>query len=228
MSIEIQSSFGDTDQRIVLGVSQYAQKLSIGSTWNKLRIGARFAFDDLGGNAAAMDFYFGLMSNPNASLDNGPLGNETSNYIGWRSQTDFVRVAGPPATYSMTTSTKAATKVGSTITPIGGNIVSRVSATPASLRLGILAEITKGTPWTIAIASHPATTIADISLAGLIGALENASFTTGATSINLAGSVAVNATVDEVTNGYIDSICVGWSRSDFKVYFSEVLFAVHA
>lgn len=231
------------EKRLVLSNSQWAAKLdSRFDGWTKLRIGMRFAFSDSGVAVPAdARFFFGLLSNPSSGMANGPLGNSTSHYLGYRSSrtATWPRFTTPIVYYSSGTGSPQndlVKRVGSTdtVTPITNFGMRQVSAAEDSIRLAFVLEITKGSPNftvnSIPVISTPGLATADLALTEFKEAMNAPTMTgcetilegyTGLSLSQISAAIAVN----EGTNGNLNAVCLGWNLINPLPNISEVLAA---
>ena len=229
MSVEIESvTIGaETERRLVLTNAQWAATMNLGTDWNTLRVGARMALDDTGGNITGTPrLYLGLTSSPTSGLTNGPLsGASTKHFIGLITQgTQFTR-SGSPLSYNVS-SDLCGTKVGNTITG-GGAAGLKLSAVPDTARIGTIVQIEKGSPNFTVRVSFFGGTVADHTLVTMLSAMDVEDFTAAA---GVLGQSAVSGTlaVDEATNGFFNALCVAWNRSASTLHVSEMFFSKFA
>lgn len=229
MSVQIESvSFADESKRLVLGNAQWAATLAIGTSWTRLRIGARIMIDDLGSNITGTPrLYLGVASDPSATFANGPLsGTGTKHFLGFiSSASTWTRNAGPPVYYSLAAAQVVGKKVGSTITMGTGNATQRYVA-DSTRRWIYFVEIDKtgGSPYTVYTTLTNATTPADQDEDTMINAMEVDAFASAATLI-ADGSLNATVAVDEVTDGDLNAICCAWDRNAVDMHASEMFFA---
>jgi len=239
MSVSIEKITIDEEEgRFVLAKAQAAAVLDIGTSWQRLRIGARIKCDDGGANITGTPrLLMGVLSNPSADLANGPLsGAATSHYLGIRTATaTWTRVAGPPTRYTLSTNLFGLKKVGAAETTFTPTSASTGVPSDASIRVPWFIEILKGTPWKVDLCVPGTAALAtDITLDQLRTAMEIDTLTNvrlymatiaSGTYGNSTGTSASEITVDEGADGSLNALCVGWDRETVPVRFSEVLFA---
>lgn len=225
---------GTPDRRLVLSNSQVARVLSIGTSWNVLRIGLRLAFDDLGVTPQSVPRLFvGVLANPSAGLANGPLNAATSHFVGLiTAYVAWTRVAGPPVAYTYGTFGGYGKKVGATITAVGGTSNTMYfSGTPATRRPGLIVQITKGSPnFTVELVMNSSTLVHDVPLAGnLVTAIEAGTLAQADTALEAASGGAYNSAlsgavaVNEAVDGFLNAVCVAWNTVDPVCRISEIL-----
>lgn len=223
------------DKKLVLSNSQWAAKLSIGTSWNEIRIGLRYAMTD---GAALLPgpprLYLGMLSSPASGLTNGPLGSSCSHWVGTVSNVGvaFARTTAPVKYEYLPFIAK---KVGSTLTTGASYFSHFISADPGTVRSAVIVRILKGSPnFTVGFCGADlAAGVVDCSLSALKTAMVVATFTDSDESLETSlglGATAFSSSnttlaVDESTNGSLDSICVAWDRFSNSIEFSEILFA---
>lgn len=228
---------GIEDRRLNLSNSQAARVITIGTSWTRLRVGIRFAFDDYGANILTTPrLYLGAISSPSVGMANGPLTNATSHFVGLITATaTWARNAPSPVWYNLATGSMYAKKINSTISTVAGTNVSvGVSGQPNLRRNIILVDILKGSPnftITICMPSGVAITGDVTQSAHLAEAMSKSALTDAATYIASieTGSYVGNATgalaVDEGANGFLNAVCVAWDRSSPSLNISDLMWA---
>jgi hypothetical protein len=222
------------DRRLELGNAQAARVIDIGTSWTRLRVGCRIAFDDSGANITGTPrLYLGVMASPSVGMANGPLGATTSHFVGLIfGNATLTRNAGPPAYYSGITGATniMGKKVGAAISFAAANVTMNLSAAPATNRCVMIAEITKGAPnFTLQALSNSATAVNDITLARFLSAMEIDTMAGveayldqfAAHGLVAPGSLAVSEGVD----GFLNAVCVAWDRSTPLVHISDMMYA---
>jgi hypothetical protein len=238
---------GQNDKRIILSNAGIARKLDIGNDWNRLRIGLRLAFVDVGDNiGAGHELWIGTMSNPDTGLTNGPLGINCSHFVGFRSRdtNDWsLHSSSDPTRYywnSTTDSMTSGRKIGNTFIIQGNLGPIRISCTPSLNRTIVIFELVRsGSNMNgyYLVPGGATAAVRDYSKEELIAAME----IDGPTSTSLrnylgllsgtttnyyaAGPLGVATSVDEITNGPLNSIVVAWNRTITPLIISEVLWA---
>lgn len=231
MSVDIDTvTIGTEDRRLVLTNAQAARVLAVGSTWNSIRIGIRFAFDDTGANLTGTpNFLVGMLSNPveaGGMLSNGPLsGAATSHFIGIRNtDATWTRSAGY---YSIDANTFQATKkVGSTTSNGSAVLTGQTSvmeAAPATNHSIMIVFLIKGSPWTVYFARNASTSETHKTQADLITALEASD---PYATLGYAATPQPTLTVDEATDGYLNAVCVAWDRTTPALRIADVMYSI--
>lgn len=238
MAVSILSA-GRPDQRLVLSNGQWAAKLAIGSSWNSIRIGVRWAVTDSGvSTGSGSKIYVGMMSNPATGLTNGPLTTSTSHFVGLMNSGVNTRSASPNR-YSIS-NFRFTKRINSTETLHGGGLGNMfVNCTPASYRNAFVVDIIKGSPnFSLGVCSCGSGTGAvniDISETLLKDSMVLPAFSDVDESLETAGggTTGYNATsgasvmaVDEATDGVLNSIVLAWNQTSIDFEFSEVFFAI--
>lgn len=226
---------GVEDRRLQLANAQAARVIDIGTSWSKIRLGIRFAWDDTGANLGGTPrLCLGMLSNPNFPLTNGPLGATTGHFVGMATKFgDWARSAGPPVRYTGTSPAFAAVKkIGATFTSADMTTSITISGSPTTRRLLLILDITKGAPnFTFgAIWPFGATIFDAVSNTHLIDAMNIATFAAMKTYFD--GLYAVNSylasgtpvlAVDEATNGSLNAVCVAWDRATPTTHISDFI-----
>lgn len=235
-------TIGTLDKKLVLSNSQWAASLDIGTSWTKLRMGLRWALTDSGGNLTSTPrFFIGLHSNPASGMTNGPLTATCSHFVGLYSVQATLTRSTSPLRYGVAIMSSVCKKIGSTITD-GANFSTLIAITadPANVRNALLLEFNKTSGTQITMSEVGVDTTAgagvDVSLATLKAALVEPTILNADDIIEVGiGTTGYDAstvsafTVDEGTDGPLNSLCVAWDRSaalggsDLEI--SEVLFA---
>lgn len=222
------------DKKIVLSNSQWAGKMTIGSSWNTLRIAGRIAFTSSGVGAPGA-FAMGLMSDPTAGMTNGFLGSNTKNFLGFGSTAAWGYNAG----LGYDNTVKKMGKILTTTTVAGIN-TTLITNNPASYRNILMLEIIRGSPnFTVNYIRPNGSGLeagVDVALTTLRSAIVAATLVNAATTINTltGGGVAYGASgpdniaIDEATNGSLNAITVAWGGTTINCEISEMIFAVIA
>jgi len=230
MSVVIESiTSPDTEKRLVLSNSQWAATLSVGSTWNKIRVGCRSGLGTTGGNMSGTpQFHLGFCSDPVSGFTNGPLsGANCKHFIGTIStDTLWSLVSGTPDHYTNGSGQQAGKNVLGTVTNLGGSSTTLHSADSTAARRIYMVELERQvTNWDVRVSTNSLTV--DHTENDLIAAMEESDF---ATSCIAAGGLTARVTthaVDEVTDGSLNAICVGWSTAQTEAHISEMMFAIY-
>jgi len=231
MSVEI-VSIGD--KRLAISNDAWAASLDVGTGWNRIRIGWRWAVNDTGANLAALQAYMGVLSNPTAGLAESPLLATCTHYVGSYRIGTAARTAGPPTYY--VPSFRVCKKVGATITSaIPGVTATFLSASPSTINTVHITEIVKGAPnYTInhlfARGSAALVDIADLApltntLLGPVPFIEtglNAYIGGAGTRYSTTGA---SVAVDEGVDGALNAVTVAWEETS-AINFKEILVAI--
>lgn len=249
-SIESVTISSILDKRLLLDQSSGARLFDFGSTWTKLRIGLRMAIEDTGANIAGTPrLFIGVLSNPAASMANGPLTGATSHFWGKVSNVaTWTRTVSGPTIWYDSVNLTSCIRIGATNT-LGATSNSRVPANPTTVRIAFIVSLWKGTDgvanWVVGHVQHGNVQLPDfdVSLPLLKQALatdlgnpaQGTGLASAATVLNTAavtadyiGGVMAAQTLNEAVNGPLNSLCVGWSVAGVTWYDSEVLFIKEA
>lgn len=232
----------DNDGRMLLMNSQIARKLSIGAAWNTLRIAFRISFTDTGSNLGGTPgLFFGLHSNPSAGMANGPLGNACSYFVGFKSVvSSWTRQTGANKGYYLASSSayQHGHKIGATWTNEGTCWPCRsFSAAPAAARSVWLSEWTRGSG-TVSVQNACMNvsvnqSVPDVAFVTVQNALNANTFATAIALIQgddptfLAGTTS-SFTIDEATNGDLNSICIAWDLITSGLHLSDMSYSIIA
>lgn len=215
------------DQGIQLSNASGCRLLSVGNSWNTLRVGCRWAMTDAGLDLTGTPrVYLGVQ----AGTVNNPLsGSLLTHYVGYLpSSSTWTRSA--PNAYGLATAPQLGKQVGTTITN------SASSSSPNNLPiLGSrlycqFVEITKGSPYSLSMTHSTNSLTASITLAQFLAAMETSAFSgiPGIVGAAFPATTGLTLVVDEGTDGALDSLCIAWNRTSAEVFFSEVAYAVFA
>jgi len=230
---------GVDDKRIVLNNGSISRKISIGNTWNRLRIFARFSWDDAGANIGGSPrLWFGVHSNPQPNMSNGPLTASCSHFVGLRTPSaTWARSAGP-VKYTVTHQDGLCKKVGNTESPVVGSWAASSHFKPGvnTTRHPLWLEFTKGAPnFTVVFWCPDDATYPDVDYAELMSLTEQRTAATARQIwANIAGGAfsqingSATIAVDENANGPLNSICVGWDEIVANCYVSEMQWSIMA
>jgi len=231
------------DRRCKLSACAIARPLGFGTNWKKLRIGVRWAFDDVGGNIVGTPvLYVGLMSTPTAGLANGPNGETTGHFLGWLSNgSQWTRGVVSSTTHYATAASGHlfATKVGAGFpSSSSSSSTHNFSAEPTAKRWPMFLDITRPTaPATTPFVlencfwNQPVISAADISQTTMKAAMVPLAMADCRNVMTQAlggvssfqANVAVNITVDEATNGTLNHVVVSWERTYPAIYISDIM-----
>lgn len=241
MSCDIESVTisGNTEKRCVLTVTDFARYMTVSSAWTSIRLGIRMAFSDAGTDIVVPRFYFGLMAGPTYAMGNGPLTDFTSHFLGvkvgakdWTRLTSPTRYYIPPDDAMLAVKKVGMTSTESNLSP-SQHLGTYFSASPASMRWPLFVEIVKGPSNYTIQAVWPAEDSSltfDLSVGDFRDAMLASTMTDVAVSMtNLSGmtyltSTAISMAVDEVIDGYLNSVCVSWDYGPPNLHVSDIYF----
>jgi hypothetical protein len=230
MSVVIESiTLPTTEKRLVLNAAQWGATLDVGTAWTRLRIGARVAVaNTLADLLGTPRLYMGVCSDPVSGFTNGPLsGASTKHYVG-RMPTDPTWTwTNAAVDYYTVSSQQVGRKVGTVETMAGGSSSSRFSADPAVSRRINMFEIGRQvTNWDVDVSTQAVAAIGtDHTEADMRTAMETSSFSAACTDAGLS-TVGGTLVIDEVTDGDLNAICIGWDKSATDFHISEMFFSI--
>lgn len=228
-SIILRTIGGIDDKRIDLDNSQFARVMSIGTTWNSIRIGLRWSFTDSGGNITGTPrFAFGVCSGTTNIFGDATC----DNFVGAISNTaSWTRNAGPPVWYNSGGFTGpymwTARKVGASLT-LGNELFAgsgesfAVAADPATgYRSVMLLTITKGSPnYTLQLFYTLAAYNVDVSYADFYALVDAAV----PARTNYLTSLSRTIACDEST-GSFNAVNFHWSKASPNIELSDIAVA---
>ena len=226
------------DRRLVLANSQWASRLTISDNWNYLRIGFRFEIENTNYSVYGTPyFYCGLLSTPSASMINGPLTQTTSHFVGIRSNENIWNInsdtggsyydcGGSAGSYNLVKRTGSVELV----TPVSSNFMPTRQFLIGRRCVGII-DIIKGSPDYTFQGSYLGNGGHDVVSEHILESAMSISSLNDITSYleltagvgNYVTSVAPTISVDESSDGILDSICFAWNRTWPVVYISDVM-----
>ncbi len=216
---------------------QAAALIDISSSWTKLRVGCRVSLTDSGTDIiGGATIFLGLLASPSAvEWLTDRITPNTSHFAGimaqentWSRNTNSYQTGG----------TVVGTRVGNVDATSEDTDDLFLPLAPASVRGMMILEFVRtnaaDTTWEFNIITpgNDAGCLVDVTQAQFIAIMEENSLTFGnyATTV-LGGSYGsgiglINrvVSVNEATNGILNAVCVGWTRSDPLVEFSDVAY----
>lgn len=221
MSVEL-ITYG-SDRRLELGAAEAVRKMVYGASWNTIRIGLQLGWNDVASSiTSSPQLRFGVCNG-----SSNVLAAATANHVVGviPSASSYTYAAGPPATFSMSNTSQAFKKVGTTFTNVSfsaGNIFMTANST---VRTGFWLEIVKGSPnYTVrrALPSSAAAAQTDLSDAAFLAGMEATNFTDISTATGISHSILSITTlpVDEGVDGILDHLFVYWERTTHKFSFN--------
>lgn len=217
------------EQNLELLDEEIGRKISVGSTWNSLRIGVRLYVDStLTSYYMAPPFICGLCSGDTNMYHS----DTTTHFVGLRTPTiDWTSYS----TYGMLfdkswtsgdNDLKIVKKINNTLTtfttPSGRTFGAIKSDAPFPSCFAL--DIIKGDPnWTFNI--YTSTPDTQRGYEDFIRLMHNPSVPTQYLAYKRTASVAA-IDIDELTNGYLDTINLGWFSPLYKLYIADVAYSV--
>lgn len=215
----------DTDKtrRLSLGNDWIARRLSRGSNWNKIRVGIQYQFVDTGTNPVGTPrLYLGV-----GTWLKG-IGNYNAHFLGMRTTgATWTRTASSGLVSYGNMSLAASAIVGQTETTSGtGTVV--IGANHASRRWVLMVDIDKSNPSAVVIDKYSSVNgtsgAFDFSYDMFIDVMESVvPNNTQHTRATLTSAFTVN----EATNGPLDSVNIAWSRTLFPFEVTGVAVAYY-
>lgn len=236
--IETVTIGSETEKRCIITETDFARLIAIGNSWDKVRLVARIAFSDAGADLSGdPEFWFGVMHNPSDEMDNGPMFDFTSHFVGvktkavaWSRLTSPTRYHVPPDDALLAVKRVLDTNVEANLTP-SQHLGIYFSAAPATMRWPLFIEIVKGSPNFTVQAVWPAENSAlvfDLTSAQMHSVLQEPSMTdVGVALTNLSGmtylvSTAIGLAVDEGTDGALNAVCISLQTNLVSLYISDI------
>lgn len=206
------------DKRIQLSNSQFARVISIGSTWNKIRIATRITATDLGsGPVGTPRLAFGICSGTSNIYGDATV----TNWCGLlTSAATWNRQTFPFLSYTQAASGLVAKKVGSTLTTGAILVNPMIPIVGANKRAFLILDITKGSPnYTFqGFAWDGGTNIPDVSLSHFLASIEGSNLPVDA---GYNTSAATAFAVDE-SAGVFNAVNVHWDKTSFQIELSDI------
>lgn len=217
------------DKKLKCYPGGYAGVLQAGNTWNTIRIGLHFAFDGAATLAGTPRLIVGMNAGKAATF--GDL--SCSHFLGYvLSAASFTYNAGGGIPYfSFTSNNRPTIKIGTTESyGTTANLSMNASAGP-TVRNAFLLEITKGSPFGIRYVTPGGAAQAQVDITqAVFESLMNMTNMTDAGSV-VSGYFAPTAqtmTVDETTNGDLDTIFFMWDKATVPMEASAFKFRIIA
>lgn len=214
-----------TDQGIQLSNAAGARQLGVGTSWNRLRVGARVCITDSGINLSGTPrFYLGVQ----AGAVNNPLsGSAATHFVGLITSSGNWTRSG--STYSVASGPFYGKQVGTAISTVAVNVTTVFPWNTYRLYVSMI-EITKGSPnFTLQVLTVNNINASPVPFANFIAGMETSSFAGVPAAIgtgSLVAQPAAGIAVNEGTDGQLDSVSIAWDRSSVEVFFADVAYAV--
>jgi len=203
-------TYGDgDDKKISLSNATCARLLSIGNTWNKIRVGIRLMVNAAANITGTPAFAVGVCSGTSNPWNNGAA--TTTNFVGCiTAQPSWTYTTNVMLLNSGNVDFRVATRVGTTTTfGLQPPSVLVIPALSYDIRGVIFVDITKGSPnYTVNVFSPTSITLADVT--------QTAFFTQVAAEVSSISNYAFGTprtiAVDE-GNGILNAVNIGWDKS---------------
>jgi hypothetical protein len=197
------------DKDLQIGNEEILRPLSIGTNWQKIRIGVRMGIHG-SGNVVGAGFAFGVCTG-----NSGYKTNLTTEWVGAHfgnlvdASTYTYTIAAPPYYTVGSISFAALTKLAGVATLRGGATqTSYLSALPTTARTMMFIDIAKGTPYTVT--TYNPASVANVQTDATTSLFLQGMETDGTpTGITLPGST----TWTHPGPGLMDTLSVTWNRS---------------
>lgn len=212
------------DQRASLGNDQIIRQI-LTTSWNKIRVALRITVTVQSSITSTPKLYIGVCNNSNAAGNNGSGSRITNHFVGALStQATWSFSAGSPGFYTVDfTSVKRLTTTNTTSG--SGNVL--ITADPTAFRCFLAVDIDKTNPSAVAVdvigSNNGATGVYDVSLTDFISQLK--SDTVILTSY-IKRSLTTTMTVNEGTNGILNSVNISWMKTLERLEFSDVSYHI--
>lgn len=215
---------GSADQRASLGNDQIIRQIQT-SSWNKIRVAMRMCVTVQSALTSTPKFYLGVCNNSNAAGNNGAGSRITNHFVGALSTTATWNFAtGSPGAY--TVDFTSVRRIGATNTTSGtGNIL--ITADPTAFRCFVAVDIDKTNPSAVAVdvigSNNGSTGVYDVSLTDFISQLKS---DTVILSNYIKRSLTTTMTINEGTNGALNSVNITWMKTLERLEFSDVSYHI--
>jgi hypothetical protein len=200
-------------RRLLLGSDWIARKISRGGNWNKIRIGLHYQFVDQGTNISGTPKLWIGMGNWLKGV-----GNYNAHFLGARTNmATWTRAVSNGVALFSSVAFTASKMVGQTETT-SGSASFNIGTQQNSRRWLILVDIDKTTPSAVSVSVYTSNNtvsgIYDMTYDLFLDAMEQA---VPANVSYTKSTISSTMTVDEATNGVLDSVNIGWSRTNFPI-----------
>lgn len=214
--IKVRTISAATETAIQMANSQWARTLTIGTTWNVLRVGVRMHMATIGANLTGTPRLFIGMCSGTANI----FGDATTTHaVGMLTNTAtwLDNAGGGYYDTSFFSPAKRVAAVISTGTSFGQTLIA-APATAANRNLFFI-DITKGSPnFSFRHFGQATGVTTDVSAATFLTQME-------ASTPSLANhtySSSQTLAVDEATDGFLDSVCIAFDRVSTPIEICDV------
>lgn len=214
---------GVADQRASLGNDQIVRQI-LTTSWNKIRVGVRMCVTVQTSITGTPKFYIGVCNNSNAAGNNGAGSRVTNHFVGMLSTTASWNFSAGPGFYTVAFTSARRINATNVTSGTGSSIIT---ATPETARCMLAVDIDKTNPSAVAVdlvgINNTVTGTPDLSLANFIAQLKS-------DAIILDGyaktSLTTSLTINEGTDGVLNSVNVSWMKTLERLEFSDVSYHI--
>jgi hypothetical protein len=215
---------GIADQRASLGNDQIIRQIQT-SSWNKIRVGMRMCVTVQSAITGTPKLYIGVCNNSNAAGNNGAGSRIVNHFVGALSTTaSWSFSAGSPGFY--TVSFTSVRRITATDTTSGSGSIL-MTADPTTARCFVAVDIDKTNPAAVKIdmvgPTNSVTGTPDISLATFITQLKSDAVILDG---YIKNSLTTTLTINEGTNGVLNSVNISWMKTLERLEFSDVSYHI--
>lgn len=210
-------------RKLSLGTDWVARKIERGGNWNKIRIGLQYQFVDQAAN---------IIGTPRLWIGMGTwlkgIGNYNAHFLGARSNSTTWNRSVTNGIAMFTSVAFTASKIVNQTETTNGTSSFNVGTQHVSRRWLLLLDIDKTSPSAVSVtlagSNNTNSGAYDFTFDMFIDAMEQ----TVPAPDNFARTViSTTMTVDEATNGPLDSLNIAWSRTNFPIEISGLAVAYY-
>jgi hypothetical protein len=215
---------GVADQRASIGNDQIIREIQT-TSWNKIRVAIRMCVTVQNNLTSTPRLYVGVCNNTNAAGNNGAGSRITNHFVGAVSNSaTWSFSAGSPGSY--VTDFTSVKRIGTTNTTSGAGSIL-LTADPAAFRCFFAVDIDKTNPSAVAVdvigSNNGATGVFDVSLSSFISQLKSDPVIL---TSYIKRSLTTTMTVDEGTNGILNSVNVSWVKTLERIEISDISYHI--
>ena len=212
-----------SDNRLSLLGESWARTMSGGNDFTKLIIGMRLSLNDYTERTNMARWYFGLTSGtsapPGSATPNHFVGVTTQANPGWHvGSADCVEIG-----YTAKNTTSKIIAGTETITSTNAAPAQFIVGRASTKTVGMFFQFEKSTNWTLNCYCTPVTDNCD--LATFLTYMNVSTIVGAGTLVSVLATAAKTISVDEATNGNLDTICISWPSEVAALEISDVAWA---